>query len=118
MAHKLALDKLVETNPAGDARWYLPLLDKADVTPQDIERDMRDVQGVYEGRKVTNESGVPMYTWADRFALALEPLGGGLFGVEGTDDYRFRLVRKNGKVTAMERLFKDGRSRVYRRIEE
>ena len=117
LAHKLALDKLVETNPTGDARWYLPLLDKADVTPQDIERDIRDVRGVYEGRKVTIESGVPMYTWADRFALALEPLGDGLFGVEGTDDYRFRLVRKNGKVTAMERLFKDGRSRVYRRIE-
>ena len=118
MAHKLALEKLVETNPAGDARWYLPLLDKAGVTQSEIERDIRDVQGVYEGRKVTIESGVPVYTWGDRFALALEPLGDSLFGVEGTDDYRFRLVRKNGKVTAMERLFKNGRSRVYRRIEE
>ena len=115
VAHRLALEQLAKADPSSQANWYLPLVGVPE--PADISRDVRDISGSYEGRRVTIEDGSPIYSWRDRFSLALTPLGGGLFAVEGTDDYRFRLVRKNGKVTALAREFREGGSSVYQRID-
>jgi hypothetical protein len=57
------------------------------------------------------------YHWRDRFVLALDPIGRDLFAVQGTDDYRLRLVRENGAVAGLERVWKSGKTVTYRRLD-
>ena len=57
------------------------------------------------------------YTWRDRFHLTLEPLAGDLLAIEGVRDFRFRILRKGGKVTALERIDRDGTTQTYARLD-
>ena len=49
--------------------------------------------------------------------LALEPLGGDLFAVEGVDDFRFRIARKAGRIVALDRINRDGTIQSYARLD-
>ena len=115
VAYRTALTRLAQTDPSGDATWYLSGLGTPDAA--EIARDVRDIAGGYEGRRVIVEDGSPIYSWRGRFSLALTPLGNGLFAVEGTDDYRLQLVREDGEVTALQRKYRDGRTSVYQRTD-
>jgi hypothetical protein len=54
------------------------------------------------------------YHWRDHFVLALDPIGKDLFAVQGSEDYRFHLVRENGVVRGLERVWKSGQMATYR----
>lgn len=104
---------------AGDAaaRWALPpvefALSRTPVSPAQLD----DAAGTYEGRTLVRTASGLAYHWRDRFVLGLDPIGEDLFAVDGTDDYRFRLVRENGRVTGLERVFKSGETAdVFRRL--
>ncbi|RZJ42081.1 MAG: peptidase S41, partial [Brevundimonas sp.] len=101
---------------AGDAaaQWTLTPIEFA-ISGQTVSLD--DAVGAYEGRTLVRTANGLAYHWRGRFVLALAPIGQDLFAVEGTDDYRFRLVRENGRVTGLERVWKSGDTATYRRLD-
>lgn len=118
-AHQKLLADLGRTDPAkqAEADWYAPIL-AAHVRPPVVPAAMlQSLAGHYEGRRIVLVEGKLLYSWRDRFRLALEPLGGDLFAIEGVRDFRFKAARKNGKVTALERINKDGTTQSYARID-
>lgn len=117
LAYEMALVQLAESNSGSDATWHLTAARARSVDPGEIARDVQAILGSYDGRTFTLEDGVLIYRWRERYSLALTPIGGGLFAVEGTDDYRFRLVFENGKVAGIERVFRDGNAVFHKRID-
>ncbi len=116
VAHRLALADLAKADPAkqADADWFAPILaahGQPSATP------LKAITGRYEGRRVDLVDGKLLYTWRDRFRLALEPLGGDLLAIEGVSDFRFRIVQKGGKVAALERINRDGTTETYARLD-
>ncbi|KTE22421.1 hypothetical protein ATE67_00240 [Sphingopyxis sp. H050] len=116
VAHRLALADIAKADPAkrADADWFAPTLAApAKVAPAELKA----VAGQYEGRRIDFAGGKLLYTWRERFRLTLEPLGGDLFGLEGVRDFRFRILRKAGKVAALQRLNRDGTTTDYARLD-
>ncbi|SEH13638.1 N-terminal domain of Peptidase_S41 [Sphingopyxis sp. YR583] len=116
VAHRLALADLAKADPAkrAEADWLAPELSKR---PQPSATALKAVAGRYEGRRIDLVDGKLLYTWRGRFRLMLEPLAGDLLGLEGVRDFRFRIVRKGGKVTALERIDRDGTTQSYARLD-
>lgn len=100
-----------------DAKWALVPVEFAisGQTPSATELD--DAVGTYEGRILRRTATGLTYHWRDHFVLALDPIGKDLFAVQGTDDYRFHLVRENGHVGRLERVWKSGETAYYRRLD-
>ncbi len=116
VAHRLALADLVKADPAkqADADWFAPEL--AAHTQPSIAA-LKAIAGRYEGRRVDLVGGKLLYTWRERLRLTLEPLPGDLLAIEGVRDFRFRVVRKGGKVAGLERIDRDGTTRIYARLD-
>lgn len=115
-AHRLALADLAKADPAkrADADWLAPEL-AAHVRPAPTA--LKAIAGRYEGRRIDLVEGKLLYTWRERFRLALEPLGGDLLAIEGVRDFRFRVIRKGCKVAALERIDRDGSTQTYARLD-
>lgn len=116
VAHRLALAEIVKADPAkqADADWFAPEL-AARVQP--AAAALKAIAGRYEGRRIDLVDGKLLYTWRERFRLALEPLGSDLFAIEGVRDFRFKAARKGGKVVALERINRDGTIQSYARLD-
>ncbi len=116
VAHRLALADLVKADPAKqvDADWFAPGL--AAHTQPSIAA-LKAIAGRYEGRRVDLVGGKLLYTWRERLRLTLEPLPGDLLAIEGVRDFRFRVVRKGGKVAGLERIDRDGTTQIYARLD-
>lgn len=117
----LAAQKFLLQNraAAGDAeaQWALVPVEFAISGGITSETDLDDAVGTYEGRTLRRTPTGLTYHWRDRFVVALDPIGKDLFAVQGTDDYRFRLVRENGHVRGLERVWKSGDTESYRRLD-
>ncbi len=115
-AHRLALGDLAKADPGkrADADWIAPELT---ARAQPSAALLEAIAGRYEGRRIDLVDGKLRYTWRERFRLTLEPLGGDLLAIEGTRDFRFRIIRKGGKVAALERIDRDGTTRTYARLD-
>lgn len=115
VAHRLALADLVKADPTkrADADWLAPELAPP---PHLSAAALKAITGRYEGRHIDLVDGKLRYTWRERFRLTLEPLGGDLLAIEGVRDFRFRIVRKGGKVAALERIDRDGTTQTYARL--
>lgn len=115
-AQNFLLQGLADAGDA-EARWALvPIASAlADEAASAIVLD--EAVGSYEGRQIVRTATGLSYRWRDRFVLALDPIGNDLFAVEGTDAYRFRLVRQQGRVTGLERVWKSGDTATYRRLD-
>lgn len=119
LAHRLALADLARTDPARqtDADWFAPVL-AARIRPVRLmPADLRRLAGRYEGRRIDLVDGKPVYVWRERFRLALEPLGPDLFAIEGVRDFRLRVVRKEKRIVALERINRDATTQSYARID-
>lgn len=104
---------------AGDAeaKWALVPIDLAISGQAPGATDLDEAVGAYEGRTLVRTRTGLAYHWRGRFVLALDPIGKDLFAVQGTDDYRFQLVRVNGAVAGLERVEKSGDTETYRRLD-
>ncbi len=115
-AQRFLLQSRAEAGDA-EARWALAPVQFAlagqSVSPSDLDAAV----GAYEGRTLVRTPTGLAYHWRERFVLALDPIGQDLFAVQGTDDYRFRLARENGRVTGLERVWKSGETAAYRRLD-
>lgn len=100
-----------------DAKWALTPVEFALSGQAVSAKELDDAAGKYEGRSLVRTPTGLAYHWRDRFVLALNPIGKDLFAVDGTDDYRFHLVRENGHVTGLERVWKSGQTANYRRLD-
>ena len=116
VAQKFLLQGRAEAGDT-DAAWALAPVEFAISGQAPSATDLDDAVGAYEGRTLVRTRTGLDYRWRDRFVLALEPIGTDLFAVQGTDDYRFRLVRENGGVSGLERVWKSGETAVYRRLD-
>lgn len=115
-AQKFLLQSRAEAGDA-EAKWALAPVAFA-ISGGTVETTKLDeAVGAYEGRTLVRTPTGLAYHWRDRFVLALEPIGEDWFAIEGTDDYRFRLVRENGHVSGLERVFKSGETVTYRRLD-
>ena len=99
-----------------DAKWALAPVEFAISGQTPSGRDLDDAAGKYEGRTLVRTQTGLTYHWRDHFVLALDPIGKDLFAVQGTDDYRFRLVREKRRVSGLERVWKSGEAVIYRRL--
>jgi len=114
-AQKLLLQGRVDAGDA-DARWAMVPIAFAISGKTASVTDLDAAVGKYEGRALLRTATGLTYQWRDRFVLALDPIGKDLFAVQGTDDYRFRLVREKGAVSGLERVWKSGKAVTYRRL--
>lgn len=115
VAQKVLLQGRVDAGDA-DARWALTPVAFAISGKTASVTDLDAAVGKYEGRALVRTATGLTYQWRDRFVLALDPIGKDLFAVQGTDDYRFRLVREKGAVSGLERVWKSGKTAAYRRL--
>lgn len=115
IAQRFLLQKRAEGGDA-DAKWALVPVEFAISGGGVSATDSDEAVGAYEGRTLVRTPTGLAYHWRDHSVLALDPIGKDLFAVQGTDDYRFRLVRENGAVSGLERVFKSGEAVVYRRL--
>jgi hypothetical protein len=115
-ARKFLLQRRAEAGDA-DAKWALAPVEFAISGQVANPADMEEAVGAYEGRTLVRTPTGLSYHWRGHFVLALDPIGKDLFAVQGTDDYRFRLVRENGAVTGLERVFRSGETAAYRRLD-
>ena len=115
-AQKFLLRSRAEVGDS-DARWALVPVEFAISGQTSSAKDLDDAVGTYEGRTLRRTATGLAYHWRDHFVLALDPIGKDLFAVEGTDDYRFHLVRENGDVRGLERVWKSGKTAKYRRLD-
>ena len=99
-----------------DAKWALIPVEAALSGAAASAKDLDDAAGAYEGRTLVRTASGLAYHWRDHFVLALDPIGKDLFAVQGTEDYRFHLVRENGVVRGLERVWKSGQTATYRRL--
>jgi hypothetical protein len=116
VAQRLLLQRRAEAGDA-DARWALVPIAFAISGETASVTDLDAAVGKYEGRTLVRTATGLAYHWRDRFVLALDPIGRDLFAVQGTDDYRLRLVRENGAVSGLERVWKSGKTVTYRRLD-
>lgn len=119
VAYRLALADIARADPAKQAEidWLAPMLAARAQPIQLAPTSLKTISGRYEGRRIDIVDGKLLYIWRDRFRLALEPLGGDLFAVEGVGDFRFHIVRKAGKVAALDRINRDGTTISYARLD-
>ena len=115
-AQKFLLRSRAEVGDA-DARWALIPIEFAISGEVPSATALDEAAGAYEGRTLLRTATGLAYRWRDRFVLALDPIGNDLFAVQGTDDYRVRLVRENGHVRGLERVWKSGDTETYRRLD-
>lgn len=115
-AQKLLLQPLAAKGDA-DAQWALVPIEFAMSGEAASDADLDEAAGAYEGRTLVRTRTGLSYHWRGRFVLALEPIGKDLFAVQGTDDYRFRLIREDGVVAGLERVWKSGDTVTYRRLD-
>ena len=119
LAHKLALENLAKTDDAKrtELAWLLPSLTAEIERPQIDAGLLQKAAGRYEGRQIVLDKGTLFYLWRDRFRVALAPIGPNLFAVEGVSDFRYRLNILHGKVTALQRVNRDGSIQTYDRLD-
>ncbi|MGN7098338.1 S41 family peptidase [Brevundimonas diminuta] len=115
-AQKFLLQSRADAGDA-EAKWALVPIETALTGQAASATEMDAAVGAYEGRTLARTATGLAYHWRDRFVLALEPIGKDLFAVQGTDDYRFRLVHENGRVSGLERVWKSGKRETYRRLD-
>lgn len=115
-AQKFLLQSRADAGDA-DAKWALVPVEYAIAGQTPSAADLDEAVGAYEGRTLVRTPAGIAYHWRGRFVLALDPIGKDLFAVQGTDGYRFRLVRANGVVTGLERVEKSGETSIYRRLD-
>jgi hypothetical protein len=115
VAQKFLLQSRAASGDA-DAKWVLVAVEAAISGQASSAKDLDDAVGAYQGRTLVRTASGLAYHWRDHFVLALDPIGKDLFAVQGTDDYRFHLVRENGVVRGLERVWKSGKTAAYRRL--
>lgn len=115
-AQKFLLQSQANAGDA-DAGWALVPVEFAIAGQSPSAADLDEAVGAYEGRTLVRTPAGIAYHWRGRFVLALDPIGKDLFAVQGTDAYRFRLVRANGAVAGLERVEKSGETTSYRRLD-
>lgn len=120
VAHQAALQRLAANGTAQRelAAWLEPVLAarlRPAALPAMSAADLKAAVGHYGAREIVLENGTLFYLWNQRFRVALAPLAPDLLAVEGVGEFRYRLLRRNGKVVAIERVHQDGSAQRYDR---
>jgi hypothetical protein len=111
-AHLLALQKLAakEKDPGvkGAYQWALDGL-KAELNPVAVvEEALKSYAGAYGPRRIIWEDGALYYQRENRAKMRMLPMAEDLFRFAETDNFRLKIVRKDGQVAGVEGHYDDG----------
>jgi len=112
-ARYLALEKLAEkAQNDGDKKWYQWYLDglKAELEPDTVDLEiLKSYAGQFGPRTILFAEGCLFYQRENGPKLKMIPISNDLFAVTGAPYFRLRVLLENGKVTALEGNYEDGR---------
>ena len=115
VAHIKALEKLSTTVPKenGKYSWFLPLI-KSKINPVKIAQEtLKSYTGNFGIRTISYENGRLYYDWNNAGKIEMIPITDDLFAIDGTDDFRFKMLKENGKYVGFMRIYQDGRKQKY-----
>jgi hypothetical protein len=103
------MSKGEDAQARADAEWEMPAL-QARINPVRVApEELKRLAGTYGEREVRwTEDGLTVQR-ADRPAIRLSPMGGGLFAAAGNGDVRFRFMGESTETLTLEVTFRDGR---------
>lgn len=106
-----ALEKLSAKDPANyQVGWALTAL-KAKLQPLNINiTTLSAFAGIYGERRITLENGKLYFQKSGDTKHLLIPLADDLFMIEDLPYVRIKMIRENGKITGLSRVYDDGRS--------
>lgn len=116
-AHLLALKNLSEQNKdaANDLNWFVPVV-KNRQKPLVVNAELlKSYEGKFGKSELVFENNNLYFRWNNIITLLLTPLESDLFIVDGTDDYRIKIVFENNSVSAIKRIYRDGQERIYKK---
>ncbi|WP_100644504.1 S41 family peptidase [Alteromonas facilis] len=110
-AHIMALEAQIAQGRGDNAinEWYLGLIKAKSKRPAIAENLLQQYAGQYGVRTLTYESGELYYQRNGNKKYPLFPINEQLFGLEGKDDFRIKIITENGKVVAIQGVSDDGR---------
>lgn len=120
VAHRNILEALIKLRPQESTNysWILPKIE-AGMHPQILTAaEQEALAGQYEGRRIIVEGNTIWYRWGSRFQVRLLPLATDLLGLEGVKDFRFQVIRQNGKISGLRRIYANGNSLIHKRLEQ
>lgn len=114
-AHILALQNLSkkDTDSSMNYEWILPILNTRLKPISITQKVLHSYEGKFGSAKLILKEDKLYYVLRDKINLLLTPIEQDLFLVEGTDDFRIKVITKNGKTEAIKRVFEDGNERIY-----
>lgn len=116
-AHLLALKNLSQQNKeaGNDFDWFGPVV-KNRQKPFVVDSTLlKSYEGKFGKSELVFENNNLYFRWNNIITLLLTPLESDLFTVDGTDDYRIKIVLENNSVTAIKRIYRDGLERIYKK---
>lgn len=115
-SHLLALQQLsLQNKDSNTIDWFIPVV-KNRQHPFNIDTEiLKSYQGKFGKSELILESNKLYFRWNNIITLLLTPLESNLFLVDGTDDYRIKIVSENNSVTAIKRIYRNGQERVYKK---
>ncbi len=116
-AHLLALEQLSQkdTDAVSNLNWFTPVV-KNRQQPFIADKEiLKSYQGKFGKSELIFEGNNLYFRWNNIITLLLTPLESDLFLVDGTDEYRIKIIFENQSVTAIKRIYRDGQERVYKK---
>ncbi|MBO9585059.1 MAG: S41 family peptidase [Flavobacterium sp.] len=116
-AHLLALKNLSQQNKdaLNDLDWFAPVV-KNRQKPFVVNSELlKSYEGKFGKSELVFEKTNLYFKWNNIITLLLTPLESDLFIVDGTDDYRIKVVVENNSVTAIKRIYRNGQERIYKK---
>ena len=117
-SHLLALQNLSLKNKdsvTNNLDWFIPVV-KNRQKPVIIEPAiLKSYEGKYGKSELVYEDSNLYFKWNNIVTFLLTPLEKDLFMVDGTINYRIKIVSEKNEITAIKRIYQDGQERIYKK---
>lgn len=116
-SHLLALKNLSLKNKdsLNNLDWFIPVIKNRQKPLHVDSAVLKSYQGKYGKSELVYEGDNLYYRWNNIVTLLLTPIEQDLFLVDGTDDYRIKIVFEKKSLTAIKRIYHNGQERVYKK---
>lgn len=114
-AHILALEKIYLKNKetSNTFNWLLPIIQNRQKSTIIDEKILKSYQGRFGKCELKFENDNLYSIWNNTVKLLLTPIDKDLFLVDGTDEFRIKIIKENNAIKAVKRVYQDGQERLY-----
>jgi hypothetical protein len=116
-SHLLALKKLSLKNKdsLNNLDWFIPIV-KNRQKPLDVDSTiLKSYQGKYGKNELIYEGNSLYFRWNNIVTFLLTPIEQDLFLVDGTDDYRIKIISEQNSIVGIKRIYQNGQERMYKK---